>query len=98
MKTLSTFVKAAALAAVLFAAPAAFASEKVDTALKDKVTAHLTAQGYDVRKITMEDGKLEVYAVKDGKTMELLLDDKFNIIKTGGEDSEDSEGSEGSEG
>jgi hypothetical protein len=98
MKTLSTFVKATVLAVVLLAAPAAFASEKIDSALKDKVTAHLTAQGYDVRKITMEDGKVEVYAVKDGKAMELLLDDKLNIIKNGEEGSEESEGSEGSEG
>jgi peptidase YpeB-like protein len=95
MKTLSTFVKATALAAVLFAAPAAFASEKVDTALKDKVTAHLTAQGYDVRKIQMEDGRIEVYAVKDGQAMEFYLDGQLNIVKGKGEDSEGSEDSEG---
>lgn len=92
MKTLTTVAKAAALAAILLAAPAAFASEKVDPALKDKVAAALTKQGYDVRKVQLEDGKIEVYAVKDGKAMELYLDDKLNIIRTGGEDSEDSEG------
>jgi hypothetical protein len=94
MKTLTTFVKATTLAALLMAAPA-FASEAISPALKDKITAKLTAEGYDVRKVQMEDGGYEVYAVKDGKTMELYLDDKLNVTKTGGEDSEDSEGSEG---
>lgn len=92
MKTITTLVKATALAAVLLASPAAFASEKVDPALKEKVTAALTKQGYEVRKVQVDDGKIEVYAVKDGKAMELYLDDKLNIMKTGGEDSEDSEG------
>jgi Peptidase propeptide and YPEB domain len=95
MKIFATLVKAAALAAVLLAAPAAFASEKIDPAVKDKIAAQLTKQGYDVRKIQMEDGKFEVYAVKDGKTMELYLDDKFNIIKNANEGAEESEGSEG---
>jgi coenzyme F420-reducing hydrogenase beta subunit len=94
MKTLSTFLKATALAALLMAGPA-FASETINPALKDKITAKLTAEGYDVRKVQMEDGKFEVYAVKDGKTMELYLDDRLNVMKTGGEDSEDAEGSEG---
>lgn len=94
MKTFSTLVKAAALAALFTAAPA-FASETINPALKDKITAKLTAEGYDVRKVQMEDGGYEVYAVKDGKTMELYLDDKLNVVKTGGEDSEESEGSEG---
>jgi len=92
MKTITTLAKVTALAAVLLAAPAAFASEKVDPALKEKVTAALTKQGYEVRKVQLDDGKIEVYAVKDGKAMELYLDDKFNIVKTGTEDSEDSEG------
>lgn len=92
MKTLTAFVKATALAAVLLSAPAAFASEKIAPELKDKITAKLTAEGYDVRNIKMENGKLEVSAVKDGKTMEFFLDDKLNATTT-----EDG-GSEGSEG
>ncbi len=39
-----------------------------------------------------------VLRVKDGKTMELQLDSKFNVVKSGGENSEGSEGSEGTEG
>jgi hypothetical protein len=88
MKTFNTVIKAASLAAILLAAPAAFASEWVDPALKEKVAAKLKAEGYDVRKVQMEDGKVEVYAVKDGKAMEIYLDDKLNVVKMGGEDSE----------
>ena len=93
MTILSTTLRATAVAALMFAAvPFASASGDIDPALKDKVTATLTAQGYDVRKIQMEDGQIEVYAVKDGQTMELYLNDKLEIQKTGGEEGEDSEG------
>ena len=98
MKTISTVIKATVLAAVLLSAPAAFASDKVDPAVQEQVTTKLKAEGYDVRKVTMEGGKIEVYAVKDGKTMELQLDSKFNVVKSGGENSEGSESSEGTEG
>jgi hypothetical protein len=94
MKTLTNLTTAAALAALLLAAPA-LAAEKLDAATKEKIAAKLTAKGYDVRKIQMENGKLEVLAVKNGKKLELTLDDKLNIVKTGDEASEDSEGSEG---
>ncbi len=98
MKMFSSFAKAAALAAVLIAAPAAFASDKIDLTLQEKVTAQLTGQGYDVRKIKKEGGQLEAYVVKDGKAVVLILDDKLNIVKTEDENSEGAEGSEGSEG
>lgn len=94
MKTYPTLLKTAALAAVLLAAPAAFASEKVEPAFKERITAHLAAQGYDVRKVKMEDGRIEIYAVKDGQAMEFYLDGQLNIVKGKGEDSEDSEDSE----
>jgi Peptidase propeptide and YPEB domain len=79
----STFA-AAIVGASLIAAPLAFASEEIDAALKDKVTAAMTAQGYEVRKVQKEDGMIEVYAVKGGKTYELYLDDQLKIVKTGG--------------
>lgn len=79
-----TNIAAAALGASLLAAPIAFASDEIDAALKDKVTAAMTAQGYDVRKVQKEDGMIEVYAVKDGKTYELYLDEALKIVKTGG--------------
>lgn len=40
----------------------------------DEIKASLAAQGYEVRKIEREDGKLEAYAVKDGKRLEIYVD------------------------
>jgi hypothetical protein len=79
---LAHILASAALVATLLAAPQAFASDSIDAALKDKVTAEMTAKGYDVRKVQMEDGMIEVYAVKDGKTYELYLDDKLQVVKS----------------
>ena len=44
----------------------------------------MAAQGYDVRKIEIEDGEIEVYALKDGKRLEIYLnpDLSVNRIKT----------------
>jgi hypothetical protein len=50
------------------------------------VTEKLTAEGYDVRAVQMEDGMIEVYAIKDGKKLELYLNDAFEIVKTKIED------------
>lgn len=78
MKSLSLLTAAF----LVLAAPAAFAEgETIDAATQDKVTTELTAQGYDVRKVGMEDGMIEVYAVKDGKTYELYLDEALKIVK-----------------
>lgn len=78
MKSLSLLTAAF----LVLAAPAAFAEgEMIDAATQDKVTTELTAQGYDVRKVGMEDGMIEVYAVKDGKTYELYLDEALKIVK-----------------
>lgn len=59
---------------------------EMDAATRDRVTAEMTAQGYEVRKIQMEDGMIEVYAVKDGQTYELYLDKDLKVVKTGGND------------
>ncbi len=72
----------AVLSLSLYATPQAMASNKIDAGLKDKVTAKMTAEGYDVRKVQMEDGLIEVYAVKNGKTFEVYLDDKLQVVKT----------------
>ena len=85
MKFHTTFV-AAAFATLAATSTLAFASEGIDPALQAKVTAQLTAQGYDVRKVQMEDGMIEVYAVKDGKTSEIYLNDKLELVKNNGED------------
>ncbi len=38
-----------------------------------EITASLTAQGYEVRKVEPEDGMLEAYALKDGKLYEVYV-------------------------
>ena len=49
-----------------------------------QITATLTAQGYDVRKVKVEDGAYEVYAIaKDGSRLEAELDPMTGaILKT----------------
>lgn len=64
----------AATAATLALGAPAFASGEVDQASKDKITAELTKQGYEVRKIVAENGKVEAYALKDGKKYEVYFD------------------------
>jgi hypothetical protein len=70
--------------ALALTAPAARAESEgtVDAATQARITTELTAQGYEVRKITTEDGMIEVYAVKDGKTYELYLDQSLKIVKS----------------
>jgi len=66
----------AAVALSLLASTAALASDEgtVDAATQEKLTAQLTAEGYEVRQFKSEDGLIEVYVVKDGKTQELWFD------------------------
>lgn len=73
-----------ALVALLSAPVAALASDAIDQATQDKIRTELTAQGYEVRKIDSEDGMIEVYAIKDGKTYELYLDSDLKIVKSKG--------------
>ncbi|MCA0434659.1 MAG: PepSY domain-containing protein [Proteobacteria bacterium] len=89
MSLIKSISAAAMLGFALAQIPHALASEDIDPALKAKVTAEMTAKGYDVRKVQMEDGKIEVYAVKDGKTLEIYLDDKLQILKSDGEEDGD---------
>lgn len=79
---LLTKTAAYAVVALMLAAPALRAETEIDAATQDKVRAELTAQGYDVRKIDSEDGMIEVYAVKDGKTYELYLDADLKVVKS----------------
>ena len=82
--TKTTRLSAAIALALTLVAPMAHAESEgsLDAATQEKVTAAMTAQGYEVRKVTTEDGMIEVYAVKDGKTYELYLDDQMNIVKS----------------
>lgn len=73
-----------ALIATLPAANAAWASsyETLNEERRAEITQKMTADGYEVRKIDVEDGMIEVYALRDGQRFELYLDDEFNIVKT----------------
>lgn len=73
----------AALAVVVATSGALRASgdeKELDAATMDQITVLLTEQGYEVRKIDTEDGMIEVYAIKDGKKVELYLNDAFEIV------------------
>lgn len=75
-----------AAAFLALATPALAESEAaLDAATEARVRAEMTAQGYEVRSVGMEDGMIEVYAVKDGKTYELYLDAALKIVKSADE-------------
>lgn len=71
-------------ALLVLTSTAAFATDTVE--LTDENTAHirelLTAQGYEVAKIKLEDGMYEAYARKDGEKYEVFLDGAFGIVRT----------------
>ena len=50
---------------------------------RDQVAKMFTEKGYEVRKVKREDNCLEVYAIKDGKKMEIYIDPvSGKIVKT----------------
>ena len=65
-------------APVAFASSSSRVSAEVSTEIRDK----LTEQGYEVRKIEMDDGLYEVYVIKDGQRLELYLDNNLEIIRS----------------
>ncbi len=72
-----------ALGFALMSAGAAFAEgEAVDPAVQETLTVQMTSQGYEVRKMQMEEGKIEVYAVKDGATYEMYFGADLALIKS----------------
>jgi hypothetical protein len=78
---------AIAVSLALLAQPVLASSDQpVSQETEQAVRAKLTEQGYDVRQIKMEDGGLEVYAIKDGVKMELYLDKDMNITRTKADD------------
>ncbi len=76
--TLKTILTAATL--TLAAATSVFAA---DVSAEDAahVTEILTAQGYDVRSVKLEDGLFEAYTIKDGQMAEIFLNPNFEIIE-----------------
>lgn len=66
-----------AIAALMIAGPALAEGLAKDTQLgktPEEITTTLVKMGYQVRKTDMEDGKIEAYAVKDGKMLEVYVD------------------------
>ncbi|WP_243613551.1 PepSY domain-containing protein [Shimia aestuarii] len=53
---------------------------------KAQIRAQLTEKGYEVRKIKMDDGYYEAYALKDGARLEIYLDKDLKIVKTKSDD------------
>ena len=87
MKTATrTLIAAAMFAAFANGALAAETNEGAEAAATgagaDQVRAVLVAQGYEVRKIDMEDGMFEAYVIKDGKRAEVIVDSAMNIVET----------------
>lgn len=77
---------ATAVVAALLSAPAFAEGTELplDDATKAQITTLLTEQGYEVRKIQIEDGEYEAYAIKDGKKLEIFLDKDMKIVRTKG--------------
>jgi len=78
----STLVASSLLLGTAAASFAEGSEQAADAAKQDQIRASLTGQGYDVRKVDMEDGMYEVYAMKDGKKVQLFLDDSMKIVRT----------------
>lgn len=77
-----TFKSILAASVLSFAvAGAAVAGSPVSDEVKAQASAALTALGYEVRSVQMEDGMIEAYAIKDGKAFEVYLDADMNIIE-----------------
>ncbi len=63
---------------------AVFASDdylRLGSETKAEITEQLTQEGYEVRKIEVEDGYYEAYAIKDGVRYEIYLDENLKITK-----------------
>lgn len=77
----------APLTALALGANAAAASDgAVPAEIKEKITQQLTQEGYEVRKIEMEDGAYEAYALKDGLRYEIYLNADLEVIRTKADD------------
>lgn len=77
-KTLS----ALAVSISLLLPNAAFAEVELTPEVEQQIKDALTAQGYEVGKIKIEDGMYEAYAKKEGKKYEVFLNEKLEIVKT----------------
>ena len=78
-------ITAAVLSAVVaFSASPAFASsdhQKISAEIEQQIRTKLTEEGYEVFKIKAEDGMFEAYAKKDGKKLEIYVNEAMEIVK-----------------
>ncbi|CUH68577.1 hypothetical protein TG4357_03676 [Thalassovita gelatinovora] len=54
--------------------------------IRARIVEKLTNEGFEVRKIKVEDGSYEAYALKDGKKLEIYLDGALQVMTTKGDD------------
>lgn len=75
--------KLALIALIAFASPALAEDVTMESNLgttMEEVQASLTAMGYEVRKAEMEDGKIEVYFVRDSKMGEVYVSPETGAV------------------
>ena len=75
--------KFALIAMMAFATPALAEDVSMNSILgttMEEVQASLTAMGYEVRKAEMEDGKIEVYFVRDGQMAEVYVNPQTGAV------------------
>jgi hypothetical protein len=70
-----------AIAVLALSTTAAFAEVDLTPEVKSKIEDMLRAQGYEVRKIKVEDGMYEAYVKKGDEKAEIYLNDKLEIVK-----------------
>jgi hypothetical protein len=81
-----TRILALALALALPASAFASSDDALSTERLTEIRTKLTAEGYEVRKIEMEDGMIEAYVLKNGERLELYLDAALNVVRTKADD------------
>lgn len=77
MRTLA-FIALVALASPALAEDVTMESNLGTT--MEEVQASLTAMGYEIRKAEMEDGKIEVYFVRDGHMGEVYVNPQTGAV------------------
>lgn len=81
--TFTTIKTAACVLATAIAVPlVALASDtSIDPKFEAQIRETLTAQGFEVRKIEIEDELFEAYALKDGQKYEVYMNADLEIMK-----------------
>lgn len=73
---------ALALAALALSASAVLAAVELTPEVKAKIEEMLKAQGYEVKKVKVEDGMYEAYVKKGDEKAEIYLNEKLEIVDT----------------